>query len=197
MNSAVQLSKLSKARFPTARALFEYLEAKHGFVLAAPVDLDSIAALLGIEIDETLDLSSLSTVGKISLTDSGATIWINPLENSYTPRRRFTLAHELGHFCLHLSPSKRSFIDKKKAMSSTESYWDLYESEANNFAAALLMPEQLVILEGKQIIHDFKAANGGKAMPPAAFTDLLARRLHASTAAVECRLADLGVVARQ
>lgn len=193
MNSRVELSKLHKPRFVSARALMKYLEAEYGFELAAPVDLDGIAEVLGIEVDETVDPANASVVGKISLTDTSAKIWINPLENSYTPRRRFTLAHELGHFCLHLSASRRAFIDTRKAMNRTASYWNIYESEANKFAADLLMPEQLVISEGKKIISAYREANEEKVIPVSEFTDLLARRLQASTEAMEYRLVELGI----
>jgi hypothetical protein len=50
-------------------------------------------------------------------------------------RRRFTLAHELGHYFLHSQQGKRS-------IQATRSGSGPVEWEANWFAAALLMPEE-------------------------------------------------------
>lgn len=92
----------------TASELSIYLLAKHNYDMAAkpPIDVDKVAQLLNINVDESR-LSSDSNkdvIGKITL-DKGmpATVWMNPVENSYPPRRRFTLAHEIGHFCMHRS----------------------------------------------------------------------------------------------
>src|SRR5260363_182980 len=89
----------------TASELSIYLLAKHNYDMAAkpPIDVDKVAQLLNINVDESR-LSSDSNkdvIGKITL-DKGmpATVWMNPVENSYPPRRRFTLAHEIGHFCM-------------------------------------------------------------------------------------------------
>src|SRR5690606_38966265 len=117
----------------------------------APVDVERIADLLGIEVRETVDSEHIGAIGKIFSENGTVTIWINPLENSYGPRRRFTIAHEIGHYCLHLSDSKRGFVDTKTTMSRSESYWDIYESQANSFAAELLMPKQLISSEGGRI----------------------------------------------
>ncbi|MBQ5946306.1 ImmA/IrrE family metallo-endopeptidase [Massilia sp. ST3] len=196
MSDITESPKANNARFPSARALFEHLEAEHGFQLTAPVDLDAIAALVGVEVEEFVDLGNMSSVGKISLTENGPKIWINPLENSYTPRRRFTLAHELGHYCLHLSESRKSFVDTKTTMNRTESYWDVYESEANNFAAELLMPKQLIISEGNKIISSYKEEHGDD-VSTSVFTDLLAKRLGASNKAMEFRLSNLGIIKKK
>lgn len=71
-------------------------------------------------------------------------------ENEGNERKRFTLAHELGHFFLH-SKNQPLFIDKSPKImyrnnaSSTGEV--LIEREANAFAAALLMPQKLIIQE--------------------------------------------------
>lgn len=184
-------------RFNSARALLDHLKAEHGFELTAPVDVEAIARTLGISIEDSLDWANGASVGKISLTEEGPKIWINPLENSYTPRRRFTLAHELGHYCLHLSESRKSFVDTKTTMNRTESYWDTYESEANNFAAELLMPKELVISEGNEIIRSYKAQHDEDGIPTSVFVDLLAKKLGASNKAMEFRLSNLGIVKKK
>lgn len=60
-------------------------------------------------------------------------------------RRRFTIAHELGHFCLHVAGnSEISFVDKNFLIINRDSRSELgieiEEIEANFFAAEVLMP---------------------------------------------------------
>src|SRR5260363_263252 len=40
-------------------------------------------------------------------------------------------------------------------MNRHESYWDRYESQANNFAADLLMPEKLIRSIGQKTINEY------------------------------------------
>jgi Zn-dependent peptidase ImmA (M78 family) len=63
-----------------------------------------------------------------------------------TTRRRFTIAHEFGHFILHAG--MHSHVDKsyrvnfRSAASSAGT--DVVEVEANFFAASILMPKQFL-----------------------------------------------------
>lgn len=54
-------------------------------------------------------------------------------------REIFSVAHEIGHIWLHLNEEQNMFIDNEFIDS------DEYETEANYFAACLLMPEDKVI----------------------------------------------------
>lgn len=67
---------------------------------------------------------------------------------SFTPRQRFTIAHELGHWVLHVKSSGAQF-EVCRGKEATR-----VEQEANSFAACLLMPrrwvyQQLVIETGR------------------------------------------------
>ena len=53
-------------------------------------------------------------------------------------RRRFTIAHELGHTCLHMKSNEQSHIEFRTDTCSTEPK----EIEANIFAGQLLIPEK-------------------------------------------------------
>lgn len=55
-------------------------------------------------------------------------------------RDRFTIAHEIGHYCLH---SKENVFYARIDGNSVKPYMNP-EWQANNFAAELLMPENLV-----------------------------------------------------
>ena len=81
------------------------------------------------------------------------TIYINSKDSK--ERRRFTFAHELWHFFLHRKIlEEKSFIfdeNDKYLYRGDEEYQNLDESrkqieyEANEFAGALLMPEETVL----------------------------------------------------
>lgn len=100
-----------------------------------PVPLDKICQKLGIYLSYIPASDDLS--GRIYLSNGIYCIEAN-LRHS-EPRRRFTIAHELGHYCLHqeflnsvgtiLERSTRSFVIRDK------------EIEADEFAAELLMPQ--------------------------------------------------------
>jgi hypothetical protein len=69
---------------------------------------------------------------------SGWTILINASEH---PRRsRFTIAHEIGHFLLHKDIASQYGRIVDDAHYRSEQISDFRESEANRFAADLLMP---------------------------------------------------------
>ena len=67
----------------------------------------------------------------------------------WPPRRRFTIAHELGHWVLHRTGQQALFCRKgavreDDAPTTTRAPLPVTEREANAFAAALLMPAPLV-----------------------------------------------------
>jgi Zn-dependent peptidase ImmA (M78 family) len=80
----------------------------------------------------------------ILLCEPTNTIFVNAAEARRSPgRRRFTVAHELGHWYLHAThkPGERfERFCRGEDLRRTRSK----EGEANEFAAALLMPEQLL-----------------------------------------------------
>lgn len=172
--------------------LFAQLEREHDYVLEAPVDVDLIAEMLGLRVRYDFDLESDGITGAIFLNeDDAAEILINPVENSYEPRRRFTLAHEIGHYCLHLNDTKRGFIDDRKSMSRSNTYWDKYEGEANSFAANLLMPKSLVLVVGREVVKE-KGGNGK--IDKELFIEELSARFQVSIPALKYRLQALGII---
>src|SRR6266567_918929 len=116
----------------TASDLIHYLESA-GFEMSVPINVDEIAKALSINIVYDFNGIKDDFVGKIEFgVNNWPVVTLNPIENTYEPRRRFTIAHEIGHYCLH-SNQHRRFIDTRKNMSRTGSYWDTYEYEANAF----------------------------------------------------------------
>jgi len=186
-------------QIPNAAILSSFLKDMFGYDLnqdSPPVDVDRIAELLGILVSDAprFDIDDVNIVGKITLEkDQPARVWLNPTENSYTPRRRFTLAHELGHFCMHRATNQTTFVDTKATMNRSESYWNRLESEANSFAAELLMPAGLIRSIGREMIDKFKAENAVPMMPMVTFTEQMASRFKVSNPAMEYRLKNLGI----
>ena len=66
------------------------------------------------------------------------TIYLN--ENTPPERQTFTLAHELGHYMLHDHKKGKLRIDKFNYRANTKEARE--ETEANYFAASMLMPRE-------------------------------------------------------
>ena len=77
-------------------------------------------------------------------------IWVNADEASEWPaRRRFTIAHELGHHVLHHTGAQTLFcrkatVEPEDTPAEVRPPLPPSEAEANAFAAALLMPADLI-----------------------------------------------------
>lgn len=113
---------------------------KHG-VCSAPVPVDLIAKAEGLPIVETSLRSDVS--GALLRRADVSAIAVN---NAHPhTRRRFTIAHELGHHILR-HPGEADHLDwqftviRRDGASSDRT--DTYEMEANFFAASLLMPRE-------------------------------------------------------
>ena len=157
------------------------------------VDLYRIASEFDVKIVEDKSLAD-DIIGEISCESGDSVIKINPLNNSYEPRKNFTIAHELGHYFLHLNGDSKEFVDNKRTMNRTDSFWDAKESEANNFAANLLMPVSLIINNGKRIIDTYKRENDTQSMPKEEFIFELSKELKVSRESLVYRLKNLGII---
>lgn len=103
------------------------------------VDVHSIAASHGIVVDESWELS---TSGRIQW-DEGVGAWTVTLraQESFV-RKRYTLAHEIGHFVLHLQSGRRK--GSGVLHRTDEDNHTRLERQANQYAANLLMPAPAV-----------------------------------------------------
>lgn len=105
-----------------------------------PVDPARIAQTIGIIVRPELSLTGGAS-GLIEQTPTEIVIRFDATEPPV--RQRFTIAHELGHFALgHLQSGQTCFRDTKAQFYSVQR--DPRETMANQFAAELLMPEQIV-----------------------------------------------------
>lgn len=142
-----------------AQALLRDFEERYE-VAAPPIPVERVASsLLGLFIDEADDVRSLPSApgdqGRLSgmLDAEEMVIWIDRGEARRSPgRRRFTIAHEVGHFLLHVPTLHEVFCDgpadireiEEDLPTSKLSKLRRREREANVFARELLMPESLL-----------------------------------------------------
>lgn len=119
------------------------LEAKSD----VPVNLEKLAETLGVSVNKKVMPDDIS--GEITRIDEGRyAITVNALHH-YT-RQRFTLAHEIGHYVLHRYLLGQGLTDNKAyravkgAACNNPNITDIEETEANRFAAELLMPSESV-----------------------------------------------------
>lgn len=104
-------------------------------IAACPLDVEAVAKSLGIHLQYSPLQNDLSGILRMNPDDGQ---WQMIVNASHHPKRqRYTIAHELGHFCLHRYGVK-TFEDKIffRATPSNQMEW-----EANEFAANILMPE--------------------------------------------------------
>jgi Zn-dependent peptidase ImmA (M78 family) len=108
----------------------------------APVPVETLAERAGAVIRYEPFDGKLS--GMLYRSDDGAVIGVNSLHPAV--RQRFSIAHEIGHLLLHepeLHVDEHAFVAFRDPESSKAS--DPAEIEANQFAAALLMPADLLM----------------------------------------------------
>jgi hypothetical protein len=136
------------------------------FLVGSPdeIDLETLAWHVGRLTIETGDLGTAE--GQLIASALSGVIRI---ASHVQPegRRRFTIAHEIGHYCLH--GPKPTFDDTRDLTT-----WKTHskETEANIFAGELLMPERL-----------FKPRTISKTAPSLALIDALAKEFRTSSLA--------------
>lgn len=112
----------------------------------APVDVEAVTEHLRLRLvymDLGDDVSGL-------LISKGDSTVIAVQKSDPLNRQRFTIAHEIGHYCLrhqfeqgeHVHVDRGHLITPRNSRSSTGA--DPKEIEANQFAACLLMPSKLL-----------------------------------------------------
>lgn len=155
--------------------------ARRGYSGVLPVPLEQIARREGIKVE----LASLDEeLSGMSFIKNGVAVIILNL-NHHPNRRRFTLAHEIGHHLMHVPYlTNNVHVDKgvlNRDVVSAQAV-DPKEMEANAFAAELLMPEAELRRYHNVDFNDD------------AFLYTLAKKLKVSVTALTYRLINLGMV---
>ena len=169
---------VQKARYGLIERLTSRLIAESGRD-GPPVQVDRIAVSQGCEIRQS-DLKEVS--GILVRSPEANVIGVN--RNHSETRRRFTIAHELGHLLLHDGQSVTFDRDFRVSLRSGESSTgaNLEEVEANFFAASLLMPDSMLLADDRARTIELEDADAMKD---------LAQAFKVSTQAMTLRLARL------
>jgi len=130
---------VARLHFEDEAELFAH-KAWETLKLEPPADLSRVAAKLGIEVCEREFVREVDGI-YLRLPDAPPVVAIN---NSYLKppsRRRFTLAHEIGHHLRgrRVRPGSRLFFFDASQMRRS-----MLERACDRFAALLLMPEDWV-----------------------------------------------------
>jgi Zn-dependent peptidase ImmA (M78 family) len=131
-----------------ARRQAEALVQRLG-IAEPPVNVTRVAEALGIHVVQTTLGDDIS--GLLITKDDVTTICVE--KSHHLVRRRFTIAHEIGHHYLrhqfepgdHVHVDRGALVSMRSARSAEGT--DQREVEANQFAACLLMPRSLVQAE--------------------------------------------------
>lgn len=158
------------------RKTYEQLEAAANVTLKHFNPQDSqftnviaIAMALGYKVMATNFEKNIS--GMVVNNADGKYIYVN--KNDTPERQRFTIAHEIGHILLHHVQKEEYFVDYRNNVK-----YDDREFEADNFAAALLMPREKSI----NVWHETEDV------------DDFAKAMKVSRAAASIRLINLGLI---
>jgi Zn-dependent peptidase ImmA (M78 family)/DNA-binding XRE family transcriptional regulator len=171
------LSDADRAEFPKAVISVGAVQPAHAAnqlleranVDDAPIPVEHLANLCGVLVFSRPFADALS--GFLLQLEGGAVIGVN---SGHAPvRRRFSMAHELGHHLL--DHSERFHIDLAEGNVPGSDYSS--ERAANDFAAELLMPRRLL-------------TRFAEAQPATAW---LAKRFGVSEIAMGYRLVNLGL----
>ncbi len=153
-------------------------------VKSAPIPIEKVANSVGATIRyKPLDNDLSGMFQRID--DKTAVIGIN--SSHADVRKRFSIAHEIGHFILH---DENLHIDEK--VRSNVQYRNEYSSlgvddreiEANQFAAEILMPEEILLKDVGKL----------KDKSPEVAIEELAKLYDVSIQSMTIRLTRLGVI---
>lgn len=123
-------------------------------IIQPPVSLDEVAKYLSLELVPS-KFQSDDVCGVLAVQGKHGVIGYNSTHPK--TRQRFSIAHEIGHYVMHVlqgrrKPGQELYVDKTSSVGvvyfrddkSTRGEFE-QEIEANGFAAALLMPKHMVM----------------------------------------------------
>jgi Zn-dependent peptidase ImmA (M78 family) len=152
--------------------------------MRTPIPLDTVVH----HLDLTAQARPLADASGVLVVENGRGM-IGYNVNHSRVRQRFTIAHEIGHFVMHAGNEhqQRLFVDRSMFRRDEDSSTgnDQQEVDANQFAAALLMPAMLIKAEITSSRFDLDDEED---------VSNLARRFNVSGAAMTFRLKNLGLL---
>jgi Zn-dependent peptidase ImmA (M78 family) len=123
----------------------EMYEKINHFRRTVPVDVEGLAWSLGVKVQRTFLSDNISGL----IYKSGPDRYEIAVNAKHPEtRQRFTIAHELGHFVLHRSVMGDRNVDdcayRSDGSVKNNKIGPREETEANKFAANLLMPAEAI-----------------------------------------------------
>lgn len=116
-------------------------------------NINDVVIALGGRVEESVDDNMLSDSG-IKKYDNGFIIYVSPFQSPV--RRKYSIAHELGHLFLHMGYKINSELwNKQENATYYRAGSPLLEYQAYEFASALLMPKKLY----KEIMDQYTIGN--------------------------------------
>lgn len=132
---------MARPRYALARQEAERVLAENEVTAPDQIDLRRIAESLGATVVEEPFIGA--GMSGVLIREPGKRPIIGVNKGDVEPRKRFTIAHELGHLLLHNDPYHvDTQIHLRDRRSSTAE--SIAEVEANQFAANLLMPARML-----------------------------------------------------
>ncbi|WP_303759862.1 ImmA/IrrE family metallo-endopeptidase [Sphingobium yanoikuyae] len=115
---------------------------RHHPDISAPVPVEDIARRVGIT--DIRGLSDEVVSSSVLVDGTGVTAVISCSAALSTPRRRFAIAHQLGHFLLKTAREDGPCSARDLSENRRDTLHRKQEAQANRFAAGLLMPKPLM-----------------------------------------------------
>ena len=162
----------------------------------APIDVEKVVSRLteikkvDVQIHEEVFANSLHGVSAILVKEKDrAIIAVNSVDSE--SRKRFSIAHELGHLLMHgnheglkVEKGIQPQLFNKVVYTRSDAVHNKSEREANEFAAELLMPEDLITADFKKSLQDNEDS----------LISVLAKKYKVSEIAMQYRLNNLNLV---
>ena len=157
-----------------------------------PIDVIKLANKIGLKIIYHKMTDDIS--GMLMIKDGNGIIGVN--KSHPKVRKRFTIAHEIGHYSLKHHREGSIFVNQKQHTSANiyrdknsmkGEIWQ--EIEANAFAASLLMPKQIILKEIQNLTIDLL----GDSETNEEAIILLAKKFTVSKQSMVIRLSNLNV----
>lgn len=116
-------------------------------------NINDVVTALGGYVEDSINIDYTSNES-IRKQDDGFVVYVPPFQSA--ERRKFAVAHELGHLFLHMGYKTNSDLWNNQKNGTCYRTGDLMmEFQANEFAAALLMPKKAY----KEIMDQYTIGN--------------------------------------
>lgn len=129
------------------------IEIVADYLNRVPVDVDTMASALGlpIAVDHAMPDAVSGKLERVRGTANSFRIVVNG--RHHKNRQRFTIAHEIAHYVLHREMIGESVTDDALYRSAQLS--NATETQANRYAASLLMPAEQVRLKYQSGVRSY------------------------------------------